>query len=79
MNILREARLAKLRVTREEAAAGYNACERSMIEALEKIATGRSVGGDDLEIARAIATEALQDVGWPTVDDVKFANMKRWK
>lgn len=82
INMTRQDRLAKLRGTRQEALAGYTARERLMIEELEKIATGRTRGGglgEDLEVARAIATEALQDVGWPTVDDVEFAKMANWK
>lgn len=55
--------------TRKEAEMAYTARERAMIAKLEMIATGRSTCGPttDLEIARDLATEALEEIGWPVV------------
>jgi len=68
-------RLAKLRGSRKEAELGYSLRERAMIQKLEAIATGRTNLGasTDLEVARDIAFEALEEAGWPTVRDCKNA------
>ncbi len=67
-------RLHKLRsMSREEALLGYSTKERRLIHALEQIATGSAHRGPatDLVIAREVAQQALEDIGWPTVRDVK--------
>lgn len=62
-----------LQKTRKEAEMQFTARERAMILKLEMIATGRTDGGPslDLEIARDIAAEALQEIGWPSVRNMQ--------
>lgn len=69
MSDFQKASVDQLRMTREEAEMQFTGRERHMIKALEMIATGRSASGDstDIEIARDIAIETLEAVGWPTV------------
>ena len=53
-----------------EAEVQFTARERLMIRKLEMIATGRTADSDpaiDLEIARDLAAEALDEIGWPSV------------
>lgn len=63
------------RTTRAEALLQYTARERAMIERLEMIATGTAGQGaaTDLEVARDVAREALEAVGWPVVQKLKQA------
>lgn len=61
--------------SREEAEMQFTARERQMIRKLEMIATGTANHGEsvatDLEIARDLAAEALDEIGWPSVRHMK--------
>lgn len=59
--------------SRKEAEMQFTARERAMIRKLEMIATGRTGDGaaTDLEVARDLASEALQEVGWPSVRNMQ--------
>lgn len=61
--------------SRQEAEMQFTARERQMISKLEMIATGTANHGEspatDLEIARDLAAEALDEIGWPSVRHMK--------
>lgn len=61
------------KMSRAEALLQYSARERVLICYLERIATGTTNQGAklDLELVREDARDALREIGWPVIDDIK--------